>query len=36
MSMTPIVDRPALDPRRYHETAPTVVSAKTERPPVCR
>ena len=35
MSMFPPVDRPALDPRRYHETAPTVVSAKTERPPVC-
>ena len=35
MSMTPTVDRPALDPRRYHETAPAIVSARTERPPVC-
>ena len=30
-----MADRPRLDPRRYHDGAPSARTARTERPPVC-
>ena len=30
-----LMEKPALDPRRYHETAAATRAAHTERPPVC-
>jgi MoaA/NifB/PqqE/SkfB family radical SAM enzyme len=33
--MEPCLDRPALDPRRYHEAAPAIAGERSERLPVC-